>query len=161
MFKNHKSCVCVRVCARRSCPGAVLLLPLLELHLSRFCQALDSLRSTSSGGTNSGSASSLPAGRAAAAAGLVRPEETGLTAFSVEDTGLAALRLLYLVLAHSDEVMTQQCLSLLKSHGCSFNRLNKQYKYIIIFFLLVSIYLHTPTHDRTTVWSNTTSMAKQ
>lgn len=91
--------------SKRSCPGAVLLLPLLELHLSRFCQALDSLRSTSSGGTNSGSASSLPAGRAAAAAGLVRPEETGLTAFSVEDTGLAALRLLYLVLAHSDEVV--------------------------------------------------------
>ncbi|XP_070758178.1 ATR-interacting protein [Enoplosus armatus] len=86
---------------KRSCPGAVLLLPLLDLHLSRLCQALDCLRSTSDGGSNSTAARSLPA---ATAAGLGRPEETGFTGFSVEDTGLAALRLLYLVLAHSDEV---------------------------------------------------------
>ncbi|XP_037627566.1 ATR-interacting protein isoform X2 [Sebastes umbrosus] len=86
---------------KRSCPGAVLLLPLLDLHLSRLCQARDSLRSTSAGssGSNSAAASSLTAG---SAAGL---EEAGLTGFSVEDIGLAALRLLYLVLAHSDEVV--------------------------------------------------------
>ncbi|XP_042352422.1 ATR-interacting protein [Plectropomus leopardus] len=91
----------------RSCPGAVLLLPLLDLHLSWLCRALDSLRSSSTGssGSNSTAASSLPAGRAAPAAGLGRMEEAGLTGFSVEDTGFAALRLLYLLLAHSDEVV--------------------------------------------------------
>lgn len=98
-------CVFVCVCMCRSCPGAVLLLPLLDLHLSRLCQALDSLRSTSAGGSDSAAASSL---HVAPTAGLGRVEEAGLTGFSVEDTGLAALRLLYLVLAHSDEVMTQQ-----------------------------------------------------
>ncbi|XP_078105279.1 ATR-interacting protein isoform X1 [Sander vitreus] len=89
---------------KRPCPGAVLLLPLLELHLSRLCQALDSVRSPSAGssGSTSTAASSLPAG---SASGLGRLEEAGLTGFSVEDTGLAALRLLYLVLAHSDEVV--------------------------------------------------------
>ncbi|XP_070815704.1 ATR-interacting protein [Chaetodon trifascialis] len=90
---------------KRSCPGAALLLPLLDLHLSRLCQALDLLRSTSAGGSDSAAASSLPAGHAAPAAGLRRLEEAGLTGFSVEDTGLAALRLLCLVLAHSDEVV--------------------------------------------------------
>ncbi|XP_056253933.1 ATR-interacting protein isoform X1 [Seriola aureovittata] len=91
----------------RSCPGAVFLLPLLDLHLSRLCQALDSLLSNSAGGSGSDStaASSLPAGRAAPTAGLGKLEETGLSGFSVEDTGLAALRLLYLLLAHSDEVV--------------------------------------------------------
>ncbi|XP_035007582.2 ATR-interacting protein [Hippoglossus stenolepis] len=91
----------------RSCPGAVLLLPLLDLHLSRLCQTLDSLHSNSTGGRGSGSAasSSLPAGRAAPTAGLGRLEEDGLSGFSVEDTGLASLRLLYLLLAHSDEVV--------------------------------------------------------
>ncbi|XP_069388302.1 ATR-interacting protein [Paralichthys olivaceus] len=91
----------------RSCPGAVLLLPLLDLHLSRLCQTLDSLPSNSTGGRGSDAAasSSLPAGRAAATAGLGRLEEAGLSGFSVEDTGLASLRLLYLLLAHSDEVV--------------------------------------------------------
>ncbi|XP_047438914.1 ATR-interacting protein [Mugil cephalus] len=104
----------------RSCPGAVLLLPLLDLHLSQLCQALDSLRSTSarSSAPDSAAASSLPAhsataaataaaaaAAAAAPAGLGRLEETGLSGFSVEDTGLAALRLLHLLLAHSDEVV--------------------------------------------------------
>ncbi|KAM6947398.1 ATR-interacting protein [Lycodopsis pacificus] len=79
----------------RSSPGAVLFLPLLDLHLSRLCQALDSLRSVPAG-------SSLPAG---SAAGLGRLDEAVLTGFSVEDTGLAALRLLYLLVAHSDEVV--------------------------------------------------------
>ncbi|XP_020486286.2 ATR-interacting protein isoform X1 [Labrus bergylta] len=92
---------------KRSCPGAVLLLPLLDLHLSRLCQALDTLRSSSSESTssNSAAASSLPAGRTAHASGPGILEETGLTGFSVEDSGLAALRLLYLLLAHSDEVV--------------------------------------------------------
>ncbi|CAB1415460.1 unnamed protein product [Pleuronectes platessa] len=91
----------------RSCPGAVLLLPLLDLHLSRLCQTLDSLHSNLTGGRGSVSAasSSLPAGDAAPTAGLGRHEEAGLSGFSVEDTGLASLRLLYLLLAHSDEVV--------------------------------------------------------
>ncbi|KAM7422026.1 hypothetical protein PAMA_010215 [Pampus argenteus] len=73
----------------------------------QLIQALDSLHSTSAGssGSDSTGAGSLPAGCAAAAAGLGRLEEAGLTGFSVEDTGLAALRLLYLLLAHSDEVV--------------------------------------------------------
>ncbi|XP_037303854.2 ATR-interacting protein isoform X2 [Pungitius pungitius] len=80
---------------KRSCPGPVLLLPLLELHLSQLCQALDSLRSVSAGG-------SLPAGRAVAPGAS---DEAGVTGFSLEDTGLAALRLLHLLVAHSDEVV--------------------------------------------------------
>nr|XP_046237137.1 ATR-interacting protein [Scatophagus argus] len=91
---------------KRSCPGAVLLLSLLDLHLSRLCQALDSLRPTSAGDANSAhSTHSLPAGHAAPADELGRPEEAALAGFTVEDIGLAALRLLYLVVAHSDEVV--------------------------------------------------------
>ncbi|CAJ1050924.1 ATR-interacting protein isoform X1 [Xyrichtys novacula] len=86
--------------SKRSCHEAVLLLPLLDLHLSRLCRALDSLRFSSSAAANS-----LPSGRAPPAAGPGRLEETGVNGFSVEDTGLAALRLLYLLLAHSDEVV--------------------------------------------------------
>ncbi|TNN45141.1 ATR-interacting protein [Liparis tanakae] len=85
--------------SKRSCPGAVLFLPLLELHLSRLCGALDSLRSVS--GSNS-AAGSPPAG---GAAGAGRLDEAGVAGFSVEDAGLAALRLLYLLVAHSDEVV--------------------------------------------------------
>ncbi|XP_059186162.1 ATR-interacting protein isoform X2 [Centropristis striata] len=83
---------------KRSCPGAVLLLPLLDLHLTQLCKVLDSLRSTSAvgSGSNSTAACSPPARRL---------EEACLTGFSVEDTGLAALRLLYLLLANSDEVV--------------------------------------------------------
>ncbi|KAM4589009.1 ATR-interacting protein isoform 2-T2 [Odontesthes bonariensis] len=93
---------------KRSCPGAVLLLPLLDLHLSQLCRALDSLRSSSAGssGSDSKATSSLPAGRpVSASSGLGKLEEAGLSGFSMEDTGLAALRILYLLLAHSDEVV--------------------------------------------------------
>ncbi|KAF0035576.1 hypothetical protein F2P81_013334 [Scophthalmus maximus] len=77
----------------RCCPGAVLLLPLLDLHLCRLCRALDSA-----------AASVLPACRTAStAAAPGRREETVMSGFSVEDTGLASLRLLHLLLAHSDE----------------------------------------------------------
>ncbi|XP_029358384.1 ATR-interacting protein isoform X2 [Echeneis naucrates] len=91
----------------RSCPGSVLLLPLLDFHLSRLCQTLDSARSNTAGGSGSdaNAACSLPAGHAVPADGLGRHEETDLSGFSVEDIGLAALRLLYLLLAHSDEVV--------------------------------------------------------
>uniref|UniRef100_A0A8D3E3L8 ATR-interacting protein n=1 Tax=Scophthalmus maximus TaxID=52904 RepID=A0A8D3E3L8_SCOMX len=79
----------------RCCPGAVLLLPLLDLHLCRLCRALDSA-----------AASVLPACRTAStAAAPGRREETVMSGFSVEDTGLASLRLLHLLLAHSDEVV--------------------------------------------------------
>ncbi|XP_051804102.1 ATR-interacting protein isoform X2 [Acanthochromis polyacanthus] len=91
--------------SRNRCPGAVLLLPLLDLHLSRLCQVLDSLGSTgSSSRSDFAASSSVPAGRAAPA-GPGRPEDSGFSGFSVEDAGLAALRLLYLLLAHSDEVV--------------------------------------------------------
>uniref|UniRef100_A0A3Q1GN06 ATR-interacting protein-like n=1 Tax=Acanthochromis polyacanthus TaxID=80966 RepID=A0A3Q1GN06_9TELE len=91
--------------SRNRCPGAVLLLPLLDLHLSRLCQVLDSLGSTgSSSRSDFAASSSVPAGRAAPA-GPGRSEDSGFSGFSVEDAGLAALRLLYLLLAHSDEVV--------------------------------------------------------
>ncbi|CAN9511974.1 unnamed protein product [Ophioblennius macclurei] len=94
----------------RLCPGAVLLLPLLDLHLSRLCQALDSPPPTSadSSGSRSSSASSMPAGRTAAARmgrPNPNPKPSCLPDFSREENGLAALRLLYLLLAHSDEVV--------------------------------------------------------
>ncbi|XP_075993832.1 ATR-interacting protein isoform X2 [Genypterus blacodes] len=79
--------------AARSCPGAVLLLPLLDLHLAQLCQCLDS--SSSSPGHSPGSASS-------AAAGV---EEMCLSGLSPWDGGLAALRVLNLLLTHSDEVV--------------------------------------------------------
>ncbi|XP_061833599.1 ATR-interacting protein isoform X2 [Nerophis lumbriciformis] len=76
-------------------PGAVLLLPLLDLHLSGLCEALDVP------GVTSGASEALPES-CALAAGPGRPDEAG---FSLEDVGLLALRLLYLLLAHSDEVV--------------------------------------------------------
>ncbi|KAF7657636.1 hypothetical protein LDENG_00023570 [Lucifuga dentata] len=85
----------------RSCPGAVLLLPLLDLHLLHLSQALDSLCSTPGHRPDSSSSVlGLSVSRSAAALGGL--EETG---FSPVNTGLAALRVLYLLLAHSDEVV--------------------------------------------------------
>nr|XP_057910528.1 ATR-interacting protein isoform X2 [Doryrhamphus excisus] len=80
---------------QRRCPGAVLLLPLLDLHLSGLCQALDAP------GVTSGTSEALRENRTP---GVVpgRPDEAG---YSLEDAGLLALRLLYLLLAHSDEVV--------------------------------------------------------
>uniref|UniRef100_A0A1A7X159 ATR interacting protein n=2 Tax=Iconisemion striatum TaxID=60296 RepID=A0A1A7X159_9TELE len=91
----------------RFCTGAVLLLPLLDLHLTRLCSSLDSLRSSSAGssGSDSGANISLPVGQTVSSPGLGRLEEAGSSSFSVEDTGLTSLRLLYLLLAHSDEVV--------------------------------------------------------
>ncbi|XP_017286990.1 ATR-interacting protein [Kryptolebias marmoratus] len=89
----------------RLCPGAILLLPLLDLHLSQLCRVLDSLRSSSadSRGSDSAAPSSLPSGQTLSGSpGLQRLEVAG---FSVEDAGLTALRLLYFLLAHSDEVV--------------------------------------------------------
>ncbi|KAM4740892.1 ATR-interacting protein isoform 2-T3 [Anableps anableps] len=90
----------------RSCPGAVFLLPLLDLHLSQLCCTLDSLRSSSTGISESDSAttSSLPGGQNVSPV-LGRLDEAGVTVFSAEDTGLTALKLLYLLLAQSDEVV--------------------------------------------------------
>lgn len=91
----------------RLCSGAVLLLPLLDLHLSQLCRALDSLRSSSTGSSGSGSSgpTSLPSDQTVSGSPVLeRPEEAG---FSVEEAGLTALRLLYFLLAHSDEVITK------------------------------------------------------
>ncbi|XP_068171721.1 ATR-interacting protein [Antennarius striatus] len=72
---------------RSSCPGAVLLLPVLDLHLTRVLQALDS-----TAGSTLVVHAVPPGGR----------EDGG---FAVEDVGLAALRLLRCLLFHSDEVV--------------------------------------------------------
>ncbi|XP_005811881.1 ATR-interacting protein isoform X1 [Xiphophorus maculatus] len=87
----------------RSCPGAVFLLPLLDLHLSQLCCTLESLGSSSSG-SDSTTASSISAGQTESPV-LGRLDEAGITGFRVEDTGLTALKLLYLLLAQSDEVV--------------------------------------------------------
>ncbi|XP_038136815.1 ATR-interacting protein isoform X1 [Cyprinodon tularosa] len=90
----------------RSCPGAVFLLPLLDLHLSQLCSTLDSLRCSSAGirGSDSTAAISLPKCQSVSHV-LGRPDEAGVTGFSVEDTGLVALKILYLLLAQSNEVV--------------------------------------------------------
>ncbi|XP_068598892.1 ATR-interacting protein [Brachionichthys hirsutus] len=83
-----------------SYPGAVLLLPVLDLHLTWVCRALDSLHSAAD--SDATFAGSRPAGRTAGTAGLERRDEGG---FTVEDVGLAALRLVYFLVAQSDEVV--------------------------------------------------------
>lgn len=82
----------------RSCPGAVLLLPLLDVHLSQLFQTADSVRSGSQAAATRPSAQTEEP---------VRQEFIGSADFTVEDIGLASLRLLYLLLVHSDEVTTQ------------------------------------------------------
>ncbi|CAL8336093.1 unnamed protein product [Lota lota] len=66
---------------KRWCPGALHLLPLLHHHLKELCDSLGSRGGAGGGGG----------------------EEAGR---SGEERGLAALRVLILLLAHSDEVMT-------------------------------------------------------
>ncbi|XP_043976797.1 ATR-interacting protein isoform X2 [Gambusia affinis] len=87
-------------------PGAVFLLPLLDLHLSQLCCTLECLGSSSTGiyGSDSTTASSIPAGRRESPV-LGRLDEAGITGLRVEDTGLTALKLLYLLLVQSDEVV--------------------------------------------------------
>ncbi|XP_077583376.1 ATR-interacting protein [Stigmatopora nigra] len=77
----------------RGCPGAVLLLPLLDTHLSRLCRALDA-RDAASG--------SRPE-RPPVPSGV--PEQAAASGVSAEDAGSAALRILYLLIDHSDEVV--------------------------------------------------------
>ncbi|XP_028302964.1 ATR-interacting protein [Gouania willdenowi] len=89
----------------RSCPGAVLLLPLMDFHLTRLCQAVDAMKSNSTSSRSGGSSSSSASSSCSAALGRLEEEETGLSGFSMEDTGLAALSLLDLLLTHSDEVV--------------------------------------------------------
>ncbi|XP_061582956.1 ATR-interacting protein [Cololabis saira] len=100
----------------RSCPGAVLLLPLLDLHLSQVCVVLDSLRSSAAGRRGSDSAATCSL---SAFPGLGGSEEAGPSGFSPEDAGLAALRLLRVLLAHSDEAVVAV---LLKETGSTDNK---------------------------------------
>ncbi|XP_077429678.1 ATR-interacting protein [Vanacampus margaritifer] len=81
--------------AKAECPGAVLVLPLLDMHLSHLCQSLEA-RGEASG--------SLPE-RRPAATGARSPDEADTGAVSLEDAGLAALKILYLLINHSDEVV--------------------------------------------------------
>lgn len=100
---------CSIILISRSCSGAVLLLPLLDVHLSQLSQTVDSIRSTS----NTGAANLVSADHSVQTDGPGRQEGTG---FSMEDIGLASLRLLFLLVAHSDEVMTNQHR---QKHPCS------------------------------------------
>lgn len=79
----------------RSCPGALLLLPLLDVHLAQLFQSADSVRS------GSHAAATRPSVQTE---GPVRQEFIGSADFTLEDIGLASLRLLYLLVVHSDEV---------------------------------------------------------
>lgn len=81
---------------KRSCPGAVLLLPLLDVHLSQLFQTADSVRS---GSHTAAACHSIQTD------GPRRQEFIGSAGLSVEDIGLASLRLLYLLVVHSDEVV--------------------------------------------------------
>ncbi|CAG5978236.1 unnamed protein product [Menidia menidia] len=105
MLSQSQPAPAARSRKNRSCPGAVLLLPLLDLHLSQLCRALDSLCPPSAGGGGPESRGSGPAPAGSAPPGSGEPEEPGALGFSPEDTGLAALRILLLLLAHSDEVV--------------------------------------------------------
>ncbi|XP_019735106.1 ATR-interacting protein isoform X2 [Hippocampus comes] len=78
---------------QHGCPGAVLLLPLLDMHLSHLCQALDARGEASGSAPERRTATTAPG----------RPEE--VDAVSLEDAGLAALRILYMLINHSDEVV--------------------------------------------------------
>lgn len=101
-------CVCVLRCS--ACLGAVLFLPLVDYHLS---ECLESLRSSAAAGSDSA------AGPSIALTDEPRRLETGVTGFSVEEAGLAALRLLHLLVSHSDEVMSQPNQFKLKhTHDC-------------------------------------------
>lgn len=86
--------------------GAVLLLPLLDYHLCRLSERLESHCSATAGGSDSAAMSSISLTSIASTDEPGRAEGTGLTGFSVEEIGLAALRLLYLLVSHSDEVMS-------------------------------------------------------
>ncbi|XP_054906312.1 ATR-interacting protein isoform X2 [Poeciliopsis prolifica] len=106
LLSQSQTTIAVRNSNNRSCPGAVFLLPLLDLHLSQLCCTLESLGSSSTGiyGSESTTASSIPAGQTESPV-LGSLDEAGITRFRVEDTGLTALKLLYLLLAQSDEVV--------------------------------------------------------
>lgn len=78
-----------------SCLGALLFLPLVDFHLSECLEALCS--SAAAAGSDS-----------AALTNGARRLEAAFTGFSVEDVGLAALRLLHLLVSHSDEVMSHK-----------------------------------------------------
>lgn len=89
-----------------SCRSAVLFLPLLDYHLSRLSVCLEPLCSSSAGGSDSAAIRAIALTKAAPTNEPGRLEGAGLTGFSVDETGLAALRLLYLLVSHSDEVMS-------------------------------------------------------
>lgn len=81
-----------------SCLGALLFLPLVDFHLSECLEALCS----------SAAAAAAAGSDSAALTNGARRLEAAFTGFSVEDVGLAALRLLHLLVSHSDEVMSHK-----------------------------------------------------
>lgn len=93
-------CVCVLRC--RSCLGAVLFLPLVDYHLSERLESLCSSSSAAAPASDSAAVTSV------ALTNEPRRLDTGLTGFSVEEAALASLRLLYLLVSHSDEVRRSQ-----------------------------------------------------
>lgn len=96
---------CVRVLRCSACLGAVLFLPLVDYHLCECLESLCSSAAAAAAGPDSAAVTSTALTNVAAA-GEPRRLETGLTGFSVEEAALAALRLLYLLVSHSDEVMS-------------------------------------------------------
>ncbi|RVE72617.1 hypothetical protein OJAV_G00039230 [Oryzias javanicus] len=88
----------------RACPGAVLLLPLLDVHLSELASLRSSCSDSSSDPAAAGSHPARCLGLSSAGRKR-RHEEVGVCSLSVEDAGLTALRLLRVLLTHSDEVV--------------------------------------------------------
>lgn len=84
-----------------SCPGAVLLLPLLKSHLSQLCQSLDSNGGLPSCTSAAGGPSPVPECTRA----WSKAEEPGLSRLTVEECGLVALKTLTVLLTHSHEVV--------------------------------------------------------
>lgn len=102
---------CSTMLMSRPCPGAVLLLPLLDFHLRQLFQTVDAVRS------GSRTAATRPSVQTE---GPGRQEFISSAAFSVEDIGLASLRLLYLLVVHSDEVRNElQCRRQDSASGCA------------------------------------------
>lgn len=89
-----------------SCLGAVLFLPLVDYHLCRLSACLESLSSSTAGGSESAATRSIALTNIAPADDLGKLEGTGFAGFGVEEIGLAVLRLLYLLASHSDKVMS-------------------------------------------------------
>ncbi|XP_024118667.1 ATR-interacting protein [Oryzias melastigma] len=83
----------------RACPGAVLLLPLLDVYLSELVSLRSSCSDSSSDYLSARCLGPSSAGKKR------RHEDVSVCSLSLEDAGLTALRILRVLLTHSDEVV--------------------------------------------------------